>query len=185
MHCSPLPLPTQHHALPHTHTHTHTHTHIHTQHTHTQSHTTPRAAAPPPSAPIHDLRALIPPPTATTPLLLHHTKGFAFKMADKTPFPQQATDTLSINYHGTRRVTEALLPLLRRSAREGGGRVVCVSSMSGTLKKEGAIRERFLAPGATVEVRKDETRDEKREERRERETRRETRRVHSECADLV
>lgn len=79
--------------------------------------------------------------------VLINNAGFAYKMADLTPFPKQAADTLRINYLGTKRVTEVLLPLLEKSSRDGGGRVISVSSMAGVLKKGGeadTIRKRFM-----------------------------------------
>lgn len=58
--------------------------------------------------------------------------GFAYKMADKTPFDEQARVTTDINYSGTKNVILSLLPLLEKS--EVGGRVVCVSSFAGQLQ---------------------------------------------------
>lgn len=47
--------------------------------------------------------------------VLINNAGFAFKMADETPFPEQATATLKINYWGTKSVCEAVTPFLRKS----------------------------------------------------------------------
>mmetsp|Transcript_23962 Transcript_23962/g.35173 ORF Transcript_23962/g.35173 Transcript_23962/m.35173 type:complete len:325 (+) Transcript_23962:38-1012(+) len=85
--------------------------------------------------------------------ILINNAGIAYKMADSTPFPQQARSTIDVNYYGTKNTTIAFLPLLRRSVLDGGGRVVSVSSTSGQLKGSSVsevIQCRFLSETATV-----------------------------------
>ena len=73
--------------------------------------------------------------------------GFAYKMADPTPFPEQAEVTNRVNYTGTKNVVLSLLPLVKKSGCPGGGRVVVVSSTAGQL--EGA---RKVSSGIKVRV---------------------------------
>ena len=61
---------------------------------------------------------------------LVNNAAIAFKGEDPTPFEQQTAPTLDINYRGTRAVTEALLPLLRKGE---DPRLVNVASMAGRL----------------------------------------------------
>ena len=61
---------------------------------------------------------------------LVNNAAIAFKGADPTPFEQQTAPTLDINYRGTRAVTDALLPLLRKGE---DPRLVNVASMAGRL----------------------------------------------------
>lgn len=86
--------------------------------------------------------------------VLINNAGFAYKMADTTPFPKQAERTMEINYEGTKRVTEAFLPLLRKSTL--GGRVVSVSSMTGRLKrgdhKKESIYARFTKSDSVADI---------------------------------
>jgi len=58
------------------------------------------------------------------------TAGLAFKGSDPTPFASQTGPTLAVNYWGTARLTDSLLPLIRR---EGNDKpfVVNVASMAG------------------------------------------------------
>lgn len=59
--------------------------------------------------------------------LLVNNAGFAFQgKSEDVPFSEQASTTVGINYFGTLRLTNALIPLLRPHAR-----VVNVASMSG------------------------------------------------------
>jgi len=70
---------------------------------------------------------------------LVNNAAIAFKAADPTPFSEQAEPTVRVNYFGTARVLDALLPLVRRAAAaaapaDGGGRVVNVASSAGALR---------------------------------------------------
>jgi len=58
--------------------------------------------------------------------LLINNAGFAFPMSSNVPFPQQARETIDINYYGTKRMCDTFLPLLKTS-----GRIINVSSTSG------------------------------------------------------
>ena len=60
-----------------------------------------------------------------------------------TPFQQQADITIRTNYHGTVAVTEAMLPLLRKS--EASPRVVNVASAAGRLRGSQEIQDAFTA----------------------------------------
>jgi carbonyl reductase 1 len=74
--------------------------------------------------------------------------GFAYTMAATEAFGVQARKTLDINYYGTKRVIDALLPLMRP-----GGRIICVSSRAGSLRKrrKTALGKRLLAPKLKVD----------------------------------
>lgn len=63
--------------------------------------------------------------------ILVNTAAIAFKAHDHTPFEDQARPTVMTNYFGTLWITQALLPLLRRSAFP---RIVNVASDSGHLR---------------------------------------------------
>ena len=79
--------------------------------------------------------------------ILVNNAGFAFKSAAIEPFAQQAEETCAVNFSGTLRVCQALLPMLRPHAR-----VVNVSSMAGTSTiLSPALRARVLAPDISVE----------------------------------
>ena len=72
--------------------------------------------------------------------------GFAFTAAATEPFGEQARRTLDVNYYGTLRVCQALLPMVK-----DGGKVVNVGSMAGGLgPRQPAMAARFLAPDLTV-----------------------------------
>ena len=78
--------------------------------------------------------------------VLVNNAGFAFKNAATEPFAEQAEVTTAINFEGTLRVCDALLPLLRPHAR-----VVNVSSMAGRSCILGAaLRARVLSPTLDV-----------------------------------
>ena len=57
---------------------------------------------------------------------------------------------MGINYWGLKRVTEAMLPLLRQSKMRHGARVITVSSSAGQLNAARTVAPRFLSPTATV-----------------------------------
>ena len=62
--------------------------------------------------------------------ILVNNAGFAHK--GNVFGAEEAQYVLNVNYRGTKHVTEALLPLLRKSV--AGARVVCVCSMAGKLR---------------------------------------------------
>jgi carbonyl reductase 1 len=76
--------------------------------------------------------------------VLINNAAIAFHNADPTPFTQQAAPTMLTNYFGTLHMTQALLPLLRKSA---SPRLVNVASMAGHLKilKSPQLKERFTS----------------------------------------
>ena len=63
---------------------------------------------------------------------LVNNAGMAFKGADPTPFNDQAAPTVAVNYTGTLMITNALLPMLLKSA--DNPRVVNVASRAGVLR---------------------------------------------------
>jgi len=65
-----------------------------------------------------------------------------------TPFEQQARLTVETNYFGSLAVTEAMLPLLRRS--RASPRVVNVASAAGRLRGSPAIQRAISDPALTV-----------------------------------
>jgi carbonyl reductase 1 len=75
--------------------------------------------------------------------VLVNNAAIAFKGSDPTPFKEQAQPTMTPNFFGTLKLTEALLPLLRRSEQP---RIVNMASQSGHLKivKDEALKERFV-----------------------------------------
>mmetsp|Transcript_9017 Transcript_9017/g.25267 ORF Transcript_9017/g.25267 Transcript_9017/m.25267 type:complete len:275 (-) Transcript_9017:64-888(-) len=79
--------------------------------------------------------------------ILVNNAGFAYKGSSSAPFSEQARVTNDVNYYGTLRVSEALLPMVRAN-----GRVVNVGSMAGSVKKcSEDLQRRFLNPDLTVE----------------------------------
>eukprot|EP01084_Bolivina_argentea_P102426 183489_1 len=77
---------------------------------------------------------------------LVNNAGFAFKQSDTTSHAEQAEPTMAINYHGTARITEAMLPLLEAS---DAGTIVNVASQVGKLRivPEGELKQRLLTCG--------------------------------------
>ena len=63
--------------------------------------------------------------------ILVNNAAIAFKGSDPTPFIQQADPTITVNFFGTLDVTDAMLPLLRKSE---AARIVNVASMAGHLR---------------------------------------------------
>jgi carbonyl reductase 1 len=80
--------------------------------------------------------------------VLINNAAIAYKVADTTPFSDQATNTIRINFTGTLNLCKALFPLLRPHAR-----VVNVSSRAGMLKivKDESIRDRLKSDDLTTE----------------------------------
>lgn len=78
--------------------------------------------------------------------VLVNNAGLAFAFEDATPFADQARRTVDVNYYGTKRMIEALAPLLRP-----GARVVGVSSSAGQLGSAwGADRRARIEAAATT-----------------------------------
>lgn len=77
--------------------------------------------------------------------------GIASNSFNSTPFEEQTGPILKVNYWGTARLTDAMLPLLRNGR---SPRLVNVASMKGKLKEQlsAALQEQFSSPGLTREV---------------------------------
>lgn len=75
--------------------------------------------------------------------ILVNNAAIAFKGSDPTPFKDQAEPTIQPNFFGTLKVTESLLPLLRKSNRP---RIVNVASQAGHLRiiKSPDLQARFV-----------------------------------------
>ena len=75
--------------------------------------------------------------------VLVNNAGIAYKLNDTRSYEEQATSILTTNFFGTVRLTESIIPLLRKAA---APRVVNVSSQGGLLKilKSDALKERFI-----------------------------------------
>ena len=73
--------------------------------------------------------------------------SFKFQIASTEPFAVQAKETIRVNYFGTRKVCDALFPILRPHAR-----VVNLSSILGHLLRIPAqpLREELSAENLTV-----------------------------------
>ena len=80
--------------------------------------------------------------------ILVNNAGLAFPMNDPTPFPDQARQTINVNYYGTKRMLTTLRPLLRPNSRSVG-----VSSSAGQLGSSWSpqMKERLLADDLTVQ----------------------------------
>eukprot|EP00244_Chara_vulgaris_P014539 TRINITY_DN916_c0_g1_i1.p1 TRINITY_DN916_c0_g1~~TRINITY_DN916_c0_g1_i1.p1 ORF type:complete len:380 (-),score=43.95 TRINITY_DN916_c0_g1_i1:209-1348(-) len=80
--------------------------------------------------------------------VLVNNAGFAYH--GNTFGPEEAKVTIDTNYHGTKAVTERLLPLLRPSPM--GARIVNVGSLAGLLKYlREDLQAKFTDPNLTVE----------------------------------
>lgn len=79
--------------------------------------------------------------------LLVNNAAIAYKVADTTPFSEQAKTTIRINFTGSLNLCNALFPLLRPHAR-----VVNVSSRAGMLNiiKDAGFRDKFIKEDLTV-----------------------------------
>ena len=81
--------------------------------------------------------------------VLVNNAGMAYKGTDPTPFREQCTPTLNVNFRGTCDLTEQLLPLLRQGT---DPRIVNVASMSGRLGQVSQERQQqFAAEDLTME----------------------------------
>lgn len=82
--------------------------------------------------------------------VLVNNAAIAFKGADPTPFNQQCTPTLNINFRGTLDFTQQLLPLLRKGR---DARIVNVASMAGRLSQltSSQLIDQFTSPHLTKE----------------------------------
>jgi len=80
--------------------------------------------------------------------ILVNNAGFAYKGAAVEPFWEQAQNTIEINFFGTVRVSNALIPLLRE-----GGRVVNVGSMAGSISlvQDKKLRDELMRDNLTLE----------------------------------
>lgn len=83
--------------------------------------------------------------------VLVNNGAIAFKGSDPTPFRDQTEPTLRVNYFGTARLTDALLPLLRETGENP--QVVSVASMAGKLGqiKSAELRGGFASESLTRE----------------------------------
>lgn len=79
--------------------------------------------------------------------LLVNNAAIAYKVADTTPFMEQAKNTVRINFTGTLNLSNALFPLLRPHAR-----VVNVSSRAGMLNivKDEEYRKKLISDNLNV-----------------------------------
>lgn len=81
--------------------------------------------------------------------VLVNNAAIAYKGADPTPFQEQCSFTLNVNFRGTCDLTEKLLPLLRKGA---DPRLVNVASMAGRLNQLSPERQKlFSADDLTME----------------------------------
>jgi carbonyl reductase 1 len=81
--------------------------------------------------------------------VLVNNAAMAYKQADPTPFLEQCSPTLNVNFRGTCDLTEQLLPLLRKGT---DARIVNVASMSGRLGQVSPERQaQFAADDLTME----------------------------------
>jgi len=81
--------------------------------------------------------------------VLVNNAGFAYNCDATEPMHVQAKDTIAINYYGTKRCCDALLPLLK-----DGSRVVTVSSSCGFLGRIQfpALKDKFASSDSTLQV---------------------------------
>ena len=81
--------------------------------------------------------------------VLVNNGAIAFKGADPTPFKEQTGPTLQVNYFGTARLTDALLPLIRSTGENP--QVVSVASMAGKLAqiRSDDLRSQFTSETLT------------------------------------
>ena len=80
---------------------------------------------------------------------LVNNAAMAYKGADPTPFVEQCTPTLDINFRGTVDLTEKLLPLVKKGS---DARIVNVASMSGHLNqiKSKELKDQFRSSSLTM-----------------------------------
>ena len=82
--------------------------------------------------------------------VLVNNAAMAYKNTDPTPFKEQCTPTLDINFCGTLHLTEELLPLIRKG---DDARIVNVASMAGRLNqiKSKELRKKISSDELTLE----------------------------------
>jgi len=82
--------------------------------------------------------------------VLVNNAAMAYKNADPTPFKEQCTPTLDINFRGTLDLTEELLSLIRKG---DDARIVNVASMAGRLNqiKSKELRKKISSDELTLE----------------------------------
>lgn len=80
--------------------------------------------------------------------LLVNNAAIAYKVADTTPFMEQAKNTIRINFTGTLNLCNALFPLLKPHAR-----VVNVSSRAGMLNivKDEQFRNKLISDNLSID----------------------------------
>jgi len=80
--------------------------------------------------------------------ILVNNAGFAYKVSATESFGEQAENSADINYFGTKRICEALFPLLKPHSR-----VVNVSSQAGLFKiiSDQGITNKLLSPNLTID----------------------------------
>lgn len=83
--------------------------------------------------------------------VLVNNAGLTFKNADPTPFEEQCTPTLDVNYRGTVDFTERMFPLVQKGV---DPRIVNVASMSGHLShlKSEEPQNRFSSSSSTINL---------------------------------
>ena len=80
--------------------------------------------------------------------ILINNAAIAFKGSDPTPFAQQAQPTFNANFFGTVKLTDALLPLIKKAT---DARVTNVASFTGQLRilRDDSLRAFFTSPETT------------------------------------
>jgi carbonyl reductase 1 len=83
--------------------------------------------------------------------ILVNNAAIAFKGSDPTPFKDQCFPTINPNFFGTLKLTESLLPLLRKAS---SPRLVTVASQAGHLRiiKSEELRNKFVNCGTLDEL---------------------------------
>ena len=82
--------------------------------------------------------------------VLVNNAAIAFKGNDPTPFGLQSRPTVNVNYHGTVKLTESMLPYLKRAGNQA--RVVNVASRSGELRilRSEGMKRLFTHPTSVI-----------------------------------
>lgn len=80
--------------------------------------------------------------------VLVNNAGFAYKGSDPTPFEEQTAKTFKTNYYGLVKLTQHMLPLLRKGT---DARIVNVASMAGRLAQVSPkLQAKFTDPELTI-----------------------------------